>query len=165
MLLDAAANISRFWQQDSRVHLHTQRWTFTIIQHHIHISSSCQQTVYQWGFNFPGQQLATRVENMFLTLCWPGTNLRPRLYIDKVEIKLTAGINYNIYTWTPGRGGTFAININVDSVEVERGGRVHKNKQDTLTILGLVCDQIWSYWKTLETLKGTFKNKRLYIYI
>lgn len=32
------------------------------------------------------------------TLCWPGTNLRPRLYIDKVEIKLTAGINYNIYT-------------------------------------------------------------------
>ena len=53
---------------------------------------------YPWGFNFQGQQLATRVENMFLTLCCPGTNLRPRLYIDKVEIKLTAGINYNIYT-------------------------------------------------------------------
>ena len=97
---------------------------------------------------------------MFLTLCCPGTNLRPRLYIDKVEIKLTTGINYNIYTWTPGRGGTFTIYLNADSnthyeSKETLWGEVEgfiKNKQDQLTIMGLfVCDDhTLNYWKTLE---------------
>lgn len=97
--LDSVANTSRFLATRLKGAFTHTKMSIHNITHHIHILSLCQlQAVYQWRFNFQGQQLATCVENMFLTLCWPGTNLRPRLYIDKVEIKLTAGIYYNIYT-------------------------------------------------------------------
>ena len=86
-----------FWQQDSREHLHIQRWAFIILHTHTYFIPLPTTSGLSVEVQFSGTTIGKCGKHVPYFML-PGTYLRPRLYIDKVEINLTAGIYYNIYT-------------------------------------------------------------------